>query len=266
MVGHVLETASMDRPVSTEEPALAVEHLGRRTKFEDVSLAVRPGEIVALYGLIGCGAGDVIRALFGITSADTGTMRVNGSQVDVATPADAVANGISMLPANRKVQGVFATKSIAFNISSANLPLLSHWGVWMDRARERSVADDFIRRISIKAPGAGTTVSNLSGGNQQKVVLARQLVERPQILLLEEPTQGVDIGAKDEIHRIIVDLADSGTAVLVVSTDLGEVQHLADRVLVLRAGVVVAEFDRGARQAELLAAAAGDDTTTEGER
>jgi rhamnose transport system ATP-binding protein len=266
MVGHVLETASMDRPVSTEEPALEVEHLGRRTKFEDVSLAVRPGEIVALYGLIGCGAGDVIRALFGITSADTGTVRVNGSQVDVATPADAVANGISMLPANRKVQGVFATKSIAFNISSANLPLLSHWGVWMDRARERSVADDFIRRISIKAPGAGTTVSNLSGGNQQKVVLARQLVERPQILLLEEPTQGVDIGAKDEIHRIIVDLADSGTAVLVVSTDLGEVQHLADRVLVLRAGVVVAEFDRGARQAELLAAAAGDDTTTEGER
>ena len=109
----------------------------------------------------------------------------------------------------------------------------------MDRARERSVADDFIRRISIKAPGAGTTVSNLSGGNQQKVVLARQLVERPQILLLEEPTQGVDIGAKDEIHRIIVELADSGTAVLVVSTDLGEVQHLADRVLVMRAGAVV---------------------------
>ncbi len=265
MVGHVLETSSMDRPASTEEPALEAEHLGRRTKFEDVSLTVRPGEIIALYGLIGCGAGDVIRALFGIASADTGTVRVNGAQVDLAAPADAVANGISMLPANRKVQGVFASKSIAFNISSANLPLLSRWGVWMDRARERSVADDFIRRISIKAPGAGTTVSNLSGGNQQKVVLARQLVERPQILLLEEPTQGVDIGAKDEIHRIIVDLADSGTAVLVVSTDLGEVQHLADRVLVMRAGAVVAEFDRGARQAELLAAAAGDDTTTEGE-
>jgi rhamnose transport system ATP-binding protein len=166
---------------------------------------------------------------------------------------------MSMLPANRKIQGVFATKSIAFNISSANLALLSRFGVWMDRSRERSVADDFIRRISIKAPGAGTTVSNLSGGNQQKVVLARQLVERPHILLLEEPTQGVDIGAKDEIHRIIVELADAGTAVLVVSTDLAEVQYLADRVLVMRSGSVTAEFGRGARQAELLAAAAGDE-------
>ena len=187
-------------------------------------------------------------------------MRVNGQVVSLGTPADAVAQGISMLPANRKVQGVFGSKSIAFNISSANLALLSRFGIWMDRSRERSVADDFIRRISIKAPGAGTTVSNLSGGNQQKVVLARQLVERPHILLLEEPTQGVDIGAKDEIHRIIVELADAGTAVLVVSTDLAEVQYLADRVLVMRSGSVSAEFGRGARQAELLAAAAGDAT------
>jgi rhamnose transport system ATP-binding protein len=201
----------------------------------------------------------VIRALYGIAAADAGDVRVDGQVVSLGTPADAVARGMSMLPANRKVQGVFASKSIAFNISSANLALLSRFGVWMDRSRERSVADEFIRRISIKAPGAATTVSNLSGGNQQKVVLARQLVERPHILLLEEPTQGVDIGAKDEIHRIIVELADAGTAVLVVSTDLAEVQYLADRVLVMRSGAVTAEFGRGARQAELLAAAAGDD-------
>ena len=260
MVGHVLETAPMDRTPTAEDPALTVEHLSRTTKFEDVSLTVRPGEIVALYGLIGCGAGDVIRALYGIASADSGDVRVNGQVVSLGAPADAVAQGISMLPANRKIQGVFGSKSIAFNISSANLALLSRFGIWMDRSRERSVADDFIRRISIKAPGAGTTVSNLSGGNQQKVVLARQLVERPHILLLEEPTQGVDIGAKDEIHRIIVELADAGTAVLVVSTDLAEVQYLADRVLVMRSGSVSAEFGRGARQAELLAAAAGDAT------
>jgi rhamnose transport system ATP-binding protein len=260
MVGHVLETAPMDRTPAAADPALAVEHLSRTAKFEDVSLTVRPGEIVALYGLIGCGAGDVIRALYGIAGADSGDVRVNGQVVSLGTPADAVGQGMSMLPANRKIQGVFATKSIAFNISSANLALLSRFGIWMDRARERSVADDFIRRISIKAPGAGTTVSNLSGGNQQKVVLARQLVERPHILLLEEPTQGVDIGAKDEIHRIIVELADAGTAVLVVSTDLAEVQYLADRVLVMRSGAVTAEFGRGARQAELLAAAAGDDS------
>jgi len=250
----------MDRAPTAAERALGVEHLTRSPKFADVSFTVRPGEIVALYGLIGCGAGDVIRALYGIAGADSGVVRVEGAQVSVGSPADAVDHGMSMLPANRKVQGVFGTKSIAFNISSGNLQLLSRFGVWMDRSRERSVADDFIRRISIKAPGAGTTVSNLSGGNQQKVVLARQLVERPQILLLEEPTQGVDIGAKDEIHRIIVELADAGTAVLVVSTDLAEVQYLADRVLVMRSGAVTAEFGRGARQAELLAAAAGDET------
>ena len=264
MVGHVLETRPMDRAPTAAEPALGVEHLTRAPKFADVSFTVRPGEIVALYGLIGCGAGDVIRALYGIAGADAGEVRVNGQVASLGTPADAVARGMSMLPANRKVQGVFGSKSIAFNISSANLHLLSRFGVWMDRSRERSVADEFIRRISIKAPGAGTTVSNLSGGNQQKVVLARQLVERPLILLLEEPTQGVDIGAKDEIHRIIVELADAGTAVLVVSTDLAEVQYLADRVLVMRSGSVSAEFGRGARQAELLAAAAGDAAAADG--
>jgi rhamnose transport system ATP-binding protein len=163
-----------------------------------------------------------------------------------------------MLPANRKVQGVFGSKSIAFNISSAHLALLSRWGLWVDRAREREIAGDFIRRIRIKAPGPATRVDNLSGGNQQKVVLARQLVERPKILLLEEPTQGVDVGAKDEIHRIIFELADGGGAVVVVSTDLPEVQQLADRVLVVRGGTVSAEFPRGARAADLLAAAAGD--------
>lgn len=258
MVGHTLETDQVRRTVPDVEPALAVTGLGRRGVFADVELALRPGEVVALYGLIGSGAASIARALYGIDPADSGIIRINGNEVNLRSPADAVRHGMTMLPANRKVQGVFSSKSIAFNISSAHLRLLSRAGLWVDRGRERSVARDFIKRIAIKAPGPATLIGNLSGGNQQKVVLARQLVERPHILLLEEPTQGVDVGAKDEIHRIIVELADAGSAVLVVSSDLPEVLQVADRVLVVRAGRIVAAFDRGAGQADVLAAAAGD--------
>jgi rhamnose transport system ATP-binding protein len=263
MVGHAVDTGAVDRTVADVDPALSVDGLTRKPKFQNVSFTIRPGEIVAMYGLIGSGSADVARALFGIDPADDGNVAVNGATVRLASPADAVRNGISMLPANRKVQGVFGPKSIAFNISSGHLKMLSRWGVWVDRGREREIAADFIRRISIKAPGPSTRVENLSGGNQQKVVLARQLVERPRILILEEPTQGVDVGAKDEIHRIIVELADGGSAVLVVSSDLLEVQQLADRVLVVRGGSVTAEFPRGARPADLLSAAAGDDSSSE---
>jgi len=265
MVGHALGSGTADRSAPEGEPVLQVERLTRQPKFYDVDLSIRPGEIVALYGLIGSGAGDVVRALFGIDPADSGVVRIAGKEVSLRSPADAVGHGISMLPANRKVQGVFGTKSIAFNISSGHLKMLSRWGIWVDRGRERDIAGDFIKQIRIKAPGPATRVDNLSGGNQQKVVLARQLVERPHIMLLEEPTQGVDVGAKDEIHRIIFELADAGAAVLVVSADLPEVQQLADRVLVVRGGTVTSEFHRGARAAELLAAAAGDAEPT-GER
>ncbi|MBX6354735.1 MAG: sugar ABC transporter ATP-binding protein [Micromonosporaceae bacterium] len=258
MVGHTLATGQVRRTVPDGEPVLATTGLGRRGVFAGVDLAIRPGEVVALYGLVGSGAAGIARALYGIDPADSGTVRIDGAVVTLRSPADAVRHGVTMLPANRKVQGIFSTKSIAFNISSAHLRLLSRVGLWLDRGRERAVARDFIKRIAIKAPGPATLVGNLSGGNQQKVVLARQLVQRPRILLLEEPTQGVDVGAKDEIHRIIVELADAGSAVLVVSSDLPEVLQVADRILVVRAGQVVAQFDRGARQADVLAAAAAD--------
>jgi rhamnose transport system ATP-binding protein len=261
MVGHTLRQDVVEREIPAVEPVLEVADLGRRGRFSEVTFAVRPGEVIALYGLVGSGAGWIARALFGIDPAQTGTIRVGGTAVTIDSPAAGVRHGITMLPANRKVQGVFGIKSIAFNISSAHLGLLSHAGLWLDRRRERGVAEDFIKRIAIKAPGPATVVGNLSGGNQQKVVLARQLVERPRILLLEEPTQGVDVGAKDEIHRIVLDLADAGSAVVVVSSDLPEALHLADRVLVVRAGRLAAEFPRGARQADVLAAAAGDEGT-----
>ena len=261
MVGHAPAGPPPAHDFSSgTAPALEVSGLGRRGRFADVSFTVRPGEAVALYGLIGSGTGPLARALFGIDPADSGTITLNGKPVTLATPQQAVKAGIALLPGNRKVQGVFGDKSIGFNISIAHLGLLRRMRLWVDRRREQEIARDFIKRISIKAPGPQTPVSALSGGNQQKVVLARQLVERPGILVLEEPTQGVDIGAKDEIHTQIRALAEQGTAVLVVSSDLLEVLELADRVLVIRGGSIVAEFGRGASQADVLAAAAGDES------
>jgi rhamnose transport system ATP-binding protein len=259
MVGHELGAATADRPAPTGEPVLSVTRLGRTGAFTGLDLQVRPAEVVALYGLVGSGTDAIARALYGVSPADAGTVQVDGRAVRLHSPRDAAAAGIAMLPGNRKQQGVFANKSIAFNISSAHLRHLARLGFWFDRRREHSIAEDFLRRIAIKAPDVGTAVGALSGGNQQKVVLARQLVRAPRVLVLEEPTQGVDVGAKEEIHRLVLELADGGSAVLVISTDLPEVLQLADRVLVVRKGAVVREFGRGASQADVLAAAAGDE-------
>ncbi len=257
MVGHALASRQVSRAAPAADPVLEVRGLAVRGAFRGVDMALNRGEVVGLYGLVGSGVNEVARALYGIDPADSGTVTVAGERRRLRSTQDAVRAGVAMLPANRKVQGVFASKSIAFNISIGHLPLLSRLSVMMDRRREKTVAAEFLERIAIKAPGVQSLVGTLSGGNQQKVVLARSLVERPDVLVLEEPTQGVDVGAKDEIHDIVLSLADRGSAVLTVSSDLAELQRLADRVLVMREGEVVGEFPRGASQADLLSAAAG---------
>jgi rhamnose transport system ATP-binding protein len=153
---------------------------------------------------------------------------------------------------------MFTFQSIMFNISAGHLPLLSRLRVWVDRARERTVAKDMISRLAVKTPSENQPIGAMSGGNAQKVVLARQLVERPQVLVLAEPTQGVDVGAKGEIHRIITELADAGTAVLVVTADLPEAIRISDRLQVVRNGTTTVEFGPNATQVDVLAAAAGD--------
>ena len=258
MVGHALADSEVSRNVPDAEPAFTVRGLSRPGRFSGIDLSVRPREIVALYGLVGSGTDAIAHALFGIRPAVSGTVAVDGDPVDPRDPVRAERAGLALLPANRQVQGIFADKPIAFNISSGHLRTLSR-AFWMNRAAELALARDFIGRLAVRAPGAGTPIGTLSGGNQQKVVLARQLAGRPRVLLLEEPTQGVDVGAKEEIHQLVLDLADSGSCVLLVSTDLSEVLRLADRLLVLRGGRIVREFARGAGQAEVLAAAAGED-------
>ncbi|MCW2637197.1 MAG: rbsA [Blastococcus sp.] len=257
MVGGILEDTPDEHPLPTAEPRLVLERLGLDGEFADVDVAVRPGEIVSLYGLVGSGAAEIGETVYGMRRATAGRILLDGRPIAPRSPREAKKLGIALLPADRKGQGMFAFQSIAFNISAGHLPLLSRRGVWMDRRREREVARDFIKRLSVKTPHERQPVSAMSGGNAQKVVLARQLVERPEVLVLVEPTQGVDVGAKEEIHKIIRGLADEGTAVLIVTSDLAEAIRVSDRLQVVRAGRTTVEFGRGATQSDVLAAAAG---------
>ncbi|MET0763635.1 MAG: sugar ABC transporter ATP-binding protein [Blastococcus sp.] len=257
MVGGILEDAPPEHHVPDAAPRLVLEGLTCEGEYADVDVAVRPGEIVTLYGLIGSGAAEIAETVYGMRRATGGRMLLDGKPIAPHSPRVAKKLGIALLPANRKQQGLFAFQSIAFNISAGHLPLLSKLGTWMDRSRERQVAREFIQRLAVRTPHERQPVSAMSGGNAQKVVLARQLVERPEVLVLAEPTQGVDVGAKEEIHKIVRSLADEGTAVLIVTSDLAEAIRISDRLQVVRAGTTTVEFGPGASQADVLAAAAG---------
>ncbi len=257
MVGGILEDTPAEHRLQDAEPRLVLAGLGLEGEFSDVDVTVRPGEIVSLYGLVGSGAAEIGETVYGMRRATTGRILLDGRPIAPRSPREAKKLGIALLPADRKGQGMFTFQSIAFNISAGHLPLLSRMGVWMDRRRERDVARDFIKRLAVKTPHERQPVSAMSGGNAQKVVLARQLVERPQVLVLVEPTQGVDVGAKEEIHKIIRGLADEGTAVLIVTSDLAEAIRISDRLQVVRAGTTTVEFGPGATQSDVLAAAAG---------
>ncbi len=259
MVGGILtDSTRTRRPDNSGAARLELVGLGAGNRFHDVDLTVHPGEIVGLYGLVGSGVSEIADTLYGIERHTEGTIVLDGQTIRPRHPRHAGRLGIALLPADRKQQGMFSFQSIAFNISIGHLPLLSRSGLLVNRAKEKQTARSLIDQLSIKTPSAATPIGSMSGGNAQKVVLARQLVEQPKLMVLAEPTQGVDVGAKDEIHRIIAELADGGVAVLVVTSDLTEALRIADRLLVVRAGTIVAEFGPEASQVDVLSAAAGD--------
>ncbi|MEO6826952.1 MAG: sugar ABC transporter ATP-binding protein [Microbacteriaceae bacterium] len=258
MVGGVLTEARSTEDVAAGDTVLELDALSREPRFVDISLKVHAGEIVGLYGLVGSGAGTIADVIYGMDKPTDGRILVRGKPVTISKPGQAKKLGIHLLPANRSAQGSFSFQSIAFNITIGELALLSKLPGWVTKRREREIARDFIKRLAVKTPSEKQPLTAMSGGNAQKVVLARQLVKRPAILVLVEPTQGVDVGAKEEIHRIISGLANEGTAVLVVTSDLGEVLRISDKILVIRAGRIAAEFGEDATQVEILAAAAGD--------
>lgn len=259
MVGGALDVEGQRREASPGRPVLELDGLSSEGVLDDVDLVVRAGEIVGLYGLVGSGVAEVADCVYGIRPVTDGEIRIDGEPVVPRSPRAMRDRGVALLPGDRKGQGMFGFQSIAFNISVGNLDLLSRARTWVDRSRERAVALELVSRLGVRTPDERQRIDALSGGNAQKVMLARLLVERPSLLVLVEPTQGVDVGAKQEIHRIVTGLAEQGTAVLVVTSDLGEALRISDRLHVVRAGTLTRRFGPGAAQVDVLAAAAGEE-------
>jgi monosaccharide-transporting ATPase len=227
-------------PPADAPPLLEARGLRRGHGLHGVSLAVRPGEVVGLAGLLGSGRTETARILFGLDAPDAGELLLEGKSFRPCSPRDAIDAGVAFLPEDRKAEGIFPELSVRENLTMAALPRLSRCGV-VSRAAQRDVVERFLNRLRIKAL-AGQPLRELSGGNQQKVLLARWLCREPRLLILDEPTRGVDVGAKHEIRGLIAELAAGGLAVLLISSELDELVEACDRVVVLRDGRSVAEM------------------------
>ena len=237
------------------DTVLAVERLTREGVFVDVSLEVRAGEIVALAGLVGAGRSEVACAIFGIDRYDAGSVKIDGKALRRASPTSAMAAGVGLVPEDRRQQGLVMEMSIGRNITLASLNRLRR-GLLIRAAAERRFARDWAARLQVKYGRISNPMTSLSGGNQQKVVLAKWLGRRPSLLIVDEPTRGIDVGTKGEVHRLLEELAAEGVAILVISSELPEVLRLADRILVMREGRLVSEFARADASEESIVAAA----------
>jgi rhamnose transport system ATP-binding protein len=246
MVGRPVEQLFPKVETNLGAELLRVERLSRAGEFEDVSFALRSGEIVGLYGLVGAGRTELAQVLFGINAASAGTISL---AADVA--------GVALVPEDRQSQGAVLPFSVAANLALPNLKALAPRG-WCSAARESALARQWIERLGIKAQSPEQPVHSLSGGNQQKVVIAKWLARKPGVLILDEPTKGIDVGAKAAVHAVTSEFARAGGAVLMISSDLPEILGMSDRVLVMRRGRVRGEFMRAQATSENLLRAASD--------
>ncbi len=256
MVGRDIDDFFVRTRHQTGETTLRVEGLGRSRTFEDVNFEVCAGEVVGFAGLVGAGRTDVGLALFGIAPAERGTIIVDGAPVQIRSPRDAMRLGIAYLSEDRRRLGLSMPQSVASNIT---LPAIDSYRTpfgLLDRRAEESVAASYRDRLSIRTASLRTPVGNLSGGNQQKTMLARWLNVAPRILILDEPTRGIDVGAKADVHQLIDDLARDGVAVIVISSDLPEVLAMSDRIVVMREGRVRGVFTHDEADPERVMAAA----------
>jgi rhamnose transport system ATP-binding protein len=257
MVGRSLDQLFPKEPAEIGDVVLRAEKLGRRGVFANVSFELRRGEIVGLAGFVGAGRTEVARAVFGIDRLDAGRLTIEGRPFVPRSPRAALRRGLAYLPEDRLSQGLVQPMTIAQNTSMAVLPQVTPVGFLRPRA-ERALARRFMEQLRIKAVSPAQVVRSLSGGNQQKVVLSKWLAANPRILILDEPTHGVDVATKADVHRTISQLAGQGISILLISSELPEILGMSDRVLVMREGRLVAELDRSeATQERVVEAAAG---------
>ena len=253
MVGRELGLlAARGSSFATPDVALAVQGISRRRKSTDasaielhgVSLKVNKGEILGIAGLVGAGRTETARVIFGADKFDSGTVLIDGKPVSIHSPSDAIRQGIGLVPEDRKQQALFLALAIRTNLSIAAHDRISSMGVFISGSKEDALVEEYRKLLNIRMASPDQLVGNLSGGNQQKVVLARWLALRPKVLIVDEPTRGIDVGAKVEVHNLLFQMAEAGIAIIVISSELPEVLAVADRIVTMREGRVTGEVMR----------------------
>lgn len=257
MVGRTLNQQFHKTHHSFGDVLLKVEDVSRSGKFSSVSFEVRAGEVLGISGLIGAGRTEVVETVFGLDRADSGDVYIAGEKVNIRSPRDAISHGLALVSEDRKNVGLNLVGSVKENITMANLEKYCRFGVIKSR-EEKKAGDGLMDMLSVKAHSRDTLVSALSGGNQQKVILARWMSTNPKVLILDEPTKGIDVGAKAEIYKLIDEFTAQGGCVIMVSSEMPEILGMSDRIAVMHEGELAAVFDRDeATQEKLLSAAAG---------
>jgi rhamnose transport system ATP-binding protein len=258
MVGREISAVFPKEKVEIGESIFEIRNLSARSAgIKNINLSVKAGEIVGVAGLVGAGRTELAKTIFGLETVDAGEILVRGNSIKIGHPSEAVEYGIAYLPEDRRKHGVILDFPISSNITLASLKILSGFG-GMNFRREREIAAEYTRRLGVKTPSIHDSVSTLSGGNQQKVALSRWLVTKPSVLILDEPTQGIDVGAKSEIHALMSELASQGVAILMISSELPEILGMSDRIAVMSGGTIVKILDREeATQDRILSIALG---------
>lgn len=261
MVGREIKDRFPKIEVQPGEELLRVESLSQIGKLHNISFSVRAGEIVGIAGLMGAGRTELAKALNGILPIDGGRISVNGQEVKLKRPSDAIAAGIALVTEDRKEEGLVLPLTVRDNVSLPNHAAISKYG-FINRKKEQELADHTIRKLGVKTAGSEQIIGSLSGGNQQKVVIGKWLATSPKVLILDEPTRGVDIGAKKEIYDLMNQLAKQGVAIIMISSELPEVLGMSDRILVMHEGRITGEFNRDQQvtQEEIMHAATGGES------
>lgn len=257
MVGRNIDDLFQKEIVDIGEPILRVEGLSRRGVVEDVSFELRRGEILGFAGLVGAGRTETMRLIFGADRPTTGRIWIDGEVTTIHSPRDAVSKGIALVPEDRGNQGLILDLSVLFNMILPMLPRFTK-ATWVRRKEARVSAVEYVQRLRVRTPHMEQTVENLSGGNQQKVVLAKWLMTQPRVLIMDEPTRGIDVGAKAEIHQLMVDLARQGIAIIMISSEMPEVLAMSDRIVVMHEGRIAGILSREeATQERIMTLASG---------
>jgi len=244
MVGRDVDDLYAKQAAPIGDVVLEVKNLSTKDFLKDINFKLHAGEILGFAGLVGAGRSEVMRAVFGIDPRQTGEIYIKGQKVDIKSPKDALEQGMGFVPEDRKLQGLVLGMSVGKNTTLAALKAVANKAGFINHKQEKEMADKFVRALEVKTPSNDQLVKNLSGGNQQKVVIAKWLANNPDILILDEPTRGIDVGAKKEIHQLMSDLANQGVAIIMISSELPEVLGMSDRVVVMHEGRIKGELDR----------------------